>query len=468
MAVVGLAFKGTLVMNTIYQGVINHFSITPITYASSRSSIESESITSSLEASELSSSLRAFYQTQGLDHRALPSVAELDKVCMVACELRDKLKNTDRDFFFRGRTNSSQPRLAWKVSAFRSELDQGIRVVFDAGKPNRIGSGGYKQVNAVIMYDFDRKQFEKLAAVRSTVTSKEAELSLQTEIEVAEYFEALRTPRSNIFFGHSYVGRKRIVAKNSHGVSMRKKISVDRYQSFCRLGQCLRSAVNNSVLNSLEQKKKAIQCMLEEVDKLHKIGYAHRDIKLDNFLLHKANDDSFEIQLIDFGVAAKDRRMRICGTIRYLPPEVLINYSGGVTTSYRHLPAAIKGDIYSLGLTIYNLLDQGVNRLPIQSRLRVVEEYGSGFDGLASYSVEEIAKDHTNSLKVIYSRIEREANPEMKKLFELVARMLTLDPDERPSLADLISYIHDLDTLEIRTLDFPEEPSFFSENCVIC
>ena len=41
--------------------------------------------------------------------------------------------------------------------------------------------------------------------------------------------------------------------------------------------------------------------MLKAIENFHKIGYIHRDIKPDNFLL----SDSNEIVLIDFGLAEK-------------------------------------------------------------------------------------------------------------------------------------------------------------------
>ena len=84
----------------------------------------------------------------------------------------------------------------------------------------------------------------------------------------------------------------------------------------------------------------------DALDYSHKQGVLHRDIKPSNLLL----DTGGTVWITDFGLAKADDQQDltqtgdILGTVRYMPPEAFDR------------PTDARGDIYALGLTLYELL----------------------------------------------------------------------------------------------------------------
>lgn len=83
---------------------------------------------------------------------------------------------------------------------------------------------------------------------------------------------------------------------------------------------------------------------------LHKKNVVHLDIKPENILLSQTN----KYKISDLGLSRIAKRSRDEeineGDSRYLAPEMLHDYTTGV------LPDLTKADIFSLGVTIYELI----------------------------------------------------------------------------------------------------------------
>lgn len=136
---------------------------------------------------------------------------------------------------------------------------------------------------------------------------------------------------------------------------------------------------------------------------LHEQEILHRDLKLGNFFIN----ESMELKVGDFGLAARlepmeQRRRTICGTPNYLSPEVLNKQGHGC-----------ESDIWALGCVMYTML---LGRPPFE----------------------------TTNLKETY-RCIREARYSlpsslMSSAKHLIASMLSRNPEDRPSLDEIIQH----------------------------
>lgn len=140
----------------------------------------------------------------------------------------------------------------------------------------------------------------------------------------------------------------------------------------------------------------------------HSTGIVHRDIKSDNILFLENNIDS-PIKLIDFGISLKfEKNTKLkdkTGTVLYIAPEVLQG-------SYDE-----KCDIWSCGVLMYMMLS-GVPPFYGATRKEVMQK---------------ISKGKFSFKSKVWSIISKEAK-------ELIEKMLTLNPEKRPSAREVLNH----------------------------
>lgn len=159
---------------------------------------------------------------------------------------------------------------------------------------------------------------------------------------------------------------------------------------------------------------------------LHSRGYIHRDLKPSNCLLHRDGSNT-RVLISDFGevqaTGAKRANTGATGTISYCAPEVLQRDSGDGTFG----DFTTKSDIFSLGMIVYFMC---FGRLPYINADGVDEES----EDLELLRAEITAwpgfNDETRS---------RTDLPE--KLYRYLKRLLSVDPNQRPSTDEILSSI---------------------------
>ena len=160
---------------------------------------------------------------------------------------------------------------------------------------------------------------------------------------------------------------------------------------------------------------------------LHGANYIHRDLKPSNCLLHREGN-KLTCLISDFGEVQLENAIRkstgTTGTISYCAPEVLKMDPSGRFGNF-----TTKSDVFSLGMILFFLC---FGRLPYRNA-NVIQEELEDID---------LLRAEISGWKGFQDESRRERSDLPSKLYQLLKRMLALNPADRPSAAEVLSVMN--------------------------
>ena len=203
----------------------------------------------------------------------------------------------------------------------------------------------------------------------------------------------------------------------------------------------IRYLISPENIISLDSISKYFFSILNGVNELHNLGILHRDIKPENLFLTNESDEYLKIG--DFGlsrkISPKKKLTPQMVTIWYRCPELLLNetkYSVGV-------------DIYSIALCVIELMSgapllKGVSEI---HQLDLIKQHlgDERYDMQQNHNSSERFQNQRvrNIFEIIskkYSNICKDEVNIMYELSDLLARMLSWCPENRPSSLDALGH----------------------------
>lgn len=182
-------------------------------------------------------------------------------------------------------------------------------------------------------------------------------------------------------------------------------------------------------VEAFTRKLKGTMGMAMGLHSVHAAGFIHHDVKPHNFLYRGDT-----VVITDFGTIAKrseGQRRVTDGTMGYFPPEALRAYRATDQSEQERCLKSIgqPKDIWALGLTF---LEDHFHFLPDWMHKK----------GL---SVDDMEKE----LPELHARLDKlaEKNPYKKPLVNLIKRMLSLEPQQRPTAAQVLSELQGIQNL---------------------
>ncbi|KAI9124243.1 hypothetical protein K1719_005543 [Acacia pycnantha] len=290
---------------------------------------------------------------------------------------------------------------------------------------NKIGNGGFGDVYKGVLPDKREIAVKKLSS-----KSKQGVMEFKNEISLIAKLQ-----------------HRNLVALFGFCLQEEEKMLIYEYVPNKSLDYFLLDSDPTRRILNWSERYKIIGGIARGILYLHehsRLKVIHRDLKPSNVLL----DENMNPKISDFGLArivAIDQNQgttnRIVGTFGYMSPEYAM-----------HGQFSEKSDVYSFGVIILEIISAKRNARSPESNI---------FEDLLSQAWRQW-RNHT-TLEILDSNLKESYSPtEARKCIQIGLLCVQEDPDDRPTMATIISYLN----AQLIELPFPREPALLRYSVV--
>lgn len=277
----------------------------------------------------------------------------------------------------------------------------------DLKTAKRIGKGTYGEI-----YKVNDK------AIKRNICDDEQDLRALRELAF------LREVKSH----PSFVQIKGLIASDAIPEKVWKDKTNETFHFIMDLGDCDLSDYMENIQDVEEIKNFLVQTLLG-LEYLHSKKIGHFDLKPGNIIV-KEKEDGIHYQICDLGISERwsNRYLSTKGLITsiYRAPEVaakLSNYDG-------------KADIWSLGCILYEIINSGKSFITL-GKITNSSAIFKAIIQSSQTSKEDLEYFEKTDVKITkHKKFIWERMPELKPI---CLKMLTLNPEDRPSASDLLN-----------------------------
>jgi len=356
-----------------------------------------------------------------------------------------------RSFFFtQNESIYVYPRPGFFAFAFQVYKDETVFIHLGEKDPKK-AHGGFKEFSRSLRLE-DNKLFGSL---KFPLSDKNKVEDLKEELKIMRAMEKVPHNLSFEYFGIYKV------YDNNQEKAYEGIFQTELYQSTLEQYNITKTPIKD-LMNLLLQAAKS-------VENLHKKGYAHRDIKQDNFLVNSFGDGKYNLTLADYGLSEKASLRptinSLVGTKGYKDPyfcelERLDNQNKIGFGDKKN------ADIFSLGMVFYGMIfyNHELKSLNLKLNVEARNKY-KGFEKIDSSEIDledqikserKWIKERNEGIKNKYSDYAKAHSVFLDKLKEdnknfnhmddfvpkevqkLILKMISPNPQERPSVRRVI------------------------------
>ena len=294
-------------------------------------------------------------------------------------------------------------------------IDKNGQIYISVQKAKLLGSGASKKVNEAIHLNTGN-EIARLRIQLDEKTSPEIKKEMQVYDDLKDLPHVMPKPHGGLEITRkSGEGEKRVMFQEKMTEAFDVFFNPPPHEEY----------------PSFDKKLPVLEQVAIGLSEMHKKGYVHSDVKLENVLIDKKGD----AYITDFGKTVKKGEEVTEGTLDYLSPEALTALTAKAKNKELKTHANSTQDSYALGLCVLRSVDMDYEPKVINSPR--TQKLTRDKDPLTH--IDELMKE------IAFANSQ---DPQLK-LLEIAKGLLEIDPTKRMSCTEAAKQLSDLESTSV-------------------